>query len=116
MDVSSISTYTDYLTKQNTKADELRNTLNKTDYSDADDEQLLDACKQFESYLLEQVFKEMQKTVDCIKSDDDSDPNQNLVDYFRENTLQELASTSTEKEGLGIAQMLYEQMKRNYNL
>ena len=56
------------------------------------------------------------KTVDCIKSDDDSDPNQNLVDYFRENTLQELASTSTEKEGLGIAQMLYEQMKRNYNL
>ena len=114
MDVSSISTYTDYLTKQNTKADELRNTLNKTDYSDADDEKLLDACKQFESYLLEQVFKEMQKTVDCIKSDDDSDPN--LVDYFRENTLQELASTSTEKEGLGIAQMLYEQMKRNYNL
>ena len=82
MDVSSISTYTDYLTKQNTKADELRNTLNKTDYSDADDEKLLDACKQFESYLLEQVFKEMQKTVDCIKSDDDSDPNQNLVDYF----------------------------------
>ena len=116
MDVSSISTYTDYLTKQNTKADELRNTLNKTDYSDADDEKLLDACKQFESYLLEQVFKEMQKTVDCIKSDDDIDPNQNLVDYFRENTLQELASTSTEKEGLGIAQMLYEQMKRNYNL
>ena len=40
MDVSSISTYTDYLTKQNTKADELRNTLNKTDYSDADDEKL----------------------------------------------------------------------------
>ena len=116
MDVSSIGTYTDYLTKQNTKADELKNTLNKTDYSDTDDEKLLDACKQFESYLLEQVFKEMQKTVDCIKSDDDSDPNQNLVDYFRENTLQELASTSTEKEGLGIAQMLYEQMKRNYNL
>lgn len=116
MDISSISTYTDYLTKQNTKTDELKNTLNKTDYAEADDDKLLDACKQFESYLLEQVFKEMQKTVDCIKSDDDSDPNQNLVDYFTDNTLQELASTSTEKEGLGIAQMLYEQMKRNYNL
>ena len=116
MDISSISTYTDYLTKQNTKADELQNTLKKTDYSEANDDKLLDAFKQFESYLLEQVFKEMQKTVDCIKSDDDSDPNQNLVDYFGENTLQELASTSTEKEGLGIAQMLYEQMKRNYNL
>ena len=40
MEVSSIGTYTDYLTKQNTKADELKNTLNKTDYSDADDEKL----------------------------------------------------------------------------
>ena len=60
MDISSISTYTDYLTKQNTKADELQNTLKKTDYSEANDDKLLDACKQFESYLLEQVFKEMQ--------------------------------------------------------
>ena len=58
----------------------------------------------------------MQKTVDCVKADDSSDPNSNLVDYFQDNAIQELASTSTELQGLGLAQMLYEQMKRNYNL
>ncbi|MGN0376504.1 MAG: rod-binding protein [Suilimivivens sp.] len=115
MDISNISAYTEYLSTQNTSANKLNETLNKTDYSKAEDDELLDACKQFESYLLEQVFKEMEKTVDCFK-EEDSDPNDNLVDYFKDNTLQELASTSTENQGLGIAQMLYEQMKRNYNL
>ena len=46
-----------------------------------------------------------------IRKKDDS-----LVDFFKDNALQELASTSTERDGLGLAQMLYEQMKRNYNL
>lgn len=115
MDISGIGAYTDYIKTQTTSADRLSEALDKTDYSKAEDEELLDACKQFESYLLEQVFKEMQKTVDCFK-EEDSDPNDTLVDYFKDNTLQELASDSTEKQGLGIAQMLYEQMKRNYNL
>ncbi len=35
---------------------------------------------------------------------------------LKDNALQDLASTSTERDGLGLAQMLYEQMKRNYNL
>lgn len=115
MDISGIGAYTDYLSSQNAAASKLNESLDRTDYSKASDEELLDACKQFESYLLEQVFKEMQKTVDCFK-EENSDPNGNLVDFFKDNTLQELASTSTEKQGLGIAQMLYEQMKRNYNL
>lgn len=115
MDISSIGAYTDYLSTQNTAASRLEDTLSKADYSAAEDDELLDACKQFEAYFLEQVFKEMQKTVDCLKTED-SDPNSNLVDYFKDNALQDLASTSTETQGLGIAQMLYEQMKRNYNL
>lgn len=115
MDLSGIGGYTDFLTAQNKSASKLNDTLSNRDYSKAEDDELLDACKQFESYLLEQVFKEMQKTVDCFK-EEDSDPNSNLVDYFKDNTLQELAATSTETQGLGIAQMLYEQMKRNYNL
>ena len=30
--------------------------------------------------------------------------------------VQQIASDSTEQNSLGLAQMLYEQMKRNYNL
>ena len=39
-----------------------------------------------------------------------------LVDYFKDNMIQELATQSTETNSLGLAQMLYEQMKRNYGL
>lgn len=117
MDFSGItSLQTDYLKNQSAAETKLKETISGTDYSQATDDELLNACKQFEAYFLEQVFKEMQKTVDCVKADDSSDPNNNLVDYFEDNAIQKLASTSTELQGLGLAQMLYEQMKRNYNL
>lgn len=118
MDISNISAmYTDYLKDQTTSEAKLKENINGTDYSQATDDELLEACKQFESYLLEQVFKEMEKTVDCFKDKDaESDPNNNLLDFFKDNTIQKLAADSTETQGLGLAQMLYEQMKRNYNL
>ena len=73
----------------------------------------MDACKEFESYLLEQVFKEMTKTVSFVDKDD---TNSALVEYFGDSVIQEISKQSTESQGLGIAQQLYEQMKRNYNL
>lgn len=115
MDISNISAYTDYLASQSTSADKLKEKLGNTNYQTAGDDELLAACKQFEAYFLEQVFKEMQKTVDCVK-DEENSSNNSLVDYFKDTTLQDLAATSTETQGLGIAQMLYEQMKRNYGL
>lgn len=118
MDISNVSSmYTEYLSNQDTATTKLKNTIQNTDYTQATDDELLEACKEFEAYFLEQVFKEMQKTVDCFKEEgSDSDPNSTLVDYFKDNTIQELAATSTETQGLGLAQTLYEQMKRNYNL
>ncbi|WP_342757177.1 rod-binding protein [Kineothrix sedimenti] len=115
MDIGSgiSSAYTSYLSSQ--ASSKLDTHIKTKDYSQSSDEELLAACKEFESYFLEQIFKEMQKTVDVFK-DEDSTPNDSLVDYFKDSTLQELASTSTEKEGLGLAQMLFEQMKRNYDL
>ena len=115
MDISNISAYTYYLTKQSTSQTKLNNTLTDTDYSKAGEDELLSVCKQFEAYFLEQVFKEMKKTVDCFK-EEGSDPNNHLVDFFEEKVIQDLTATSTEKQGLGVAQMLYEQMKRNYNM
>lgn len=118
MDISNISSmYTEYLSNQDTSTTKLNNTIQNTDYANATDDELMEACKQFEAYFLEQVFKEMQKTVDCFKEEgSESDPNSTLVDYFKDSTTQELAATSTDIQGLGLAQTLYEQMKRNYNL
>ena len=56
----------------------------------------------------------MEKTI--IKDESSSGTTSTLVDYFKDSALQELTKTSTETQGLGIAQMLYEQMKRNYDL
>lgn len=115
MDIGSgvSSAYTSYLSSQ--ASNKLDSRIQTKDYTRSTDEELLDACKEFESYFVEQIFKEMQKTVDVFK-DGETNPNDSLVDFFKDSTLQELAGTSTEKEGLGLAQMLFEQMKRNYNL
>ncbi len=82
------------------------------DYKNASDEELMDACKEFEAYFVEQMFKAMQKTV--VKSDGSEDSM--LVDYFKGNLMQEYAKTAVEQNDLGIAKMLYEQMKRNYSV
>ncbi len=117
MDISGIgsSAYASYLQDQNVSETKLKDQINNTDYSTATEDELLDACKQFEAYFLEQVFKEMQKTVDCFK-DESSSTDNNLVSYFKDETIQQLAETSTETQGLGLAQTLYEQMKRNYEI
>jgi Rod binding protein len=107
------SAYTSYIASQS--ASKLDSRIKTKDYSKSSDEQLLDACKEFEAYFLEQIFKEMQKSVDVFK-DGETNPNDSLVDFFKDSTLQELAGTATETQGLGLAQMLFEQMKRNYNM
>ena len=106
--------YGDYLTQQvdEAKTAKMKNTVSK-DYSQATDDELLDVCKQFEAYFLEQIFKQMEKTI--IKDEENSSTS-TLVDYFKDSAIADLATQSTQTQGLGIAEMLYEQMKRNYNL
>lgn len=117
MDISGVSPYTEYLQSQLKESSGISQDIKSKNYDNASDEELLDACKEFESYFLEQVFKGMQKTVDIFKDEDSiSNYSNSMVDYFRDETISELAKTSTETNGLGLAQTLYEQMKRNYDL
>ncbi|MBR0091947.1 MAG: rod-binding protein [Lachnospiraceae bacterium] len=102
---------------QRADIDKLRETAKRTSEA-ATDEELMSACKEFEAYLLEQVFKRMQKTVDFFKREGDNesaDATGKLVDFFKDKTLQDLSKTSTETQGLGIAQMMYENMKNQAN-
>ena len=39
-----------------------------------------------------------------------------MVDYFKDFAVQELCDKVTEGQGLGLANTLYEQMKRNYGI
>ncbi|MDO4512752.1 MAG: rod-binding protein [Lachnospiraceae bacterium] len=113
MDISNISAYVDYAkTQASTNASKVKDTAAK-DYSQASDEELLGACKEFEAYLLEQVFKEMTKTTSFVDKDSAYG---NLIDFFGDNVIQEMCKQSTQSQGLGIAEQLYEQMKRNYQI
>ena len=92
----------------------LEDTL-KSDLSTSTDEELMEVCKDFESYFTEQKFKAMQKMVP-ESEDDMSSYTKQTQDYYKEQMVQVMADNSTEGQGLGIAQVLYEQMKRNYGL
>lgn len=73
----------------------------------ATDEELMEVCKSFEAYFLEQVMKGMEKT---IPYEEKKNP---YREYFGDILYQEYAKSATETQGLGLAQMLYEAIKRN---
>ena len=116
MDISSIaSMYSDtYATAANQAASKLQNQIGGTDYSKASDEELMDACKQFEAYFIEQMYKGMLKTVP--QSEYSSSATSTMMDYYKDQMIQSIADQTTEQSGFGLAQMLYEQMRRNYGL
>ncbi len=91
----------------------LESTLN-SDLSKATNDELMDVCKDFEAYFTEQMFKAMQKMVP--ESENVSSSTKQLQEYYKEQMVQSFADQSAQGEGLGIAQTLYEQMKRNYGL
>ncbi|MGN0402322.1 MAG: rod-binding protein [Acetatifactor sp.] len=116
MDISNIaSMYSDkYAVAANQSAQKLQDKINSKDYSGATDKELLDACKEFEAYFVEQMYKAMLKTIP--KNEETSAANETMMDYYKDQMVQGIAKETTEQSGLGLAQMLYEQMKRNYGL
>ena len=117
MDFSGVtSMYTDtYANASNQAADRLQNKLDGADYVKATDDELMDACKQFEAYFVEQMFKEMMKTIPS--ESDGAGGMDSMLDYYKDVMVQNIAAeTADQNGGLGLAQMLYEQMRRNYGL
>ena len=117
MDVAGLSGYTDFLVdeKKNSTA-ALENKLNKA-ASTVDEQELLDACKQFEAYLWEQVFKGMVKTAKVFSDENEEEGYaSNMVDMFQDTVIQEIASKSVSDGPNSLATILFEQMKRNYNI
>lgn len=92
---------------QAANADALKNKINNS--SEASDEELMEVCKEFEAYFMEQVYKEMLKTVPKEEND-----NSMLTDFFTEQAISSLTKESVDNNnGVGLAQTLFEQMRRN---
>lgn len=116
MDIGTNSLYTDYITStaSNNKASSLTDKA-KTDYSNASDEELMDVCKEFESYFLEKIFDTMIDSTKLFSGKEESSYASKMVDYFKDTAVQTIAFQATEQGTLGIAQTLYEQMKLQYS-
>ena len=114
MDINGLNTdYTNYLSQSSAasaKMDQIRN----TDYANATDEELMDACKQFEEYFVEMTLKEVFKTVDLFgMNESTSNAMSTSKDLMKDSMVQSFAEKITENANLGLAQQLYESMKRN---
>jgi len=80
----------------------------KGDLTNASDEELMDVCKSFEAYLLEHVLKDVKEAI--VPKKDDENPYLNM---FGDNLYQEYSKMIADSGQLGIAQKLFESMKRN---
>lgn len=91
-----------------TKAGSLQNKLSGINTGEATDEEMMSVCKEFESYLVEKVMKQMKEAM----TDSEEEENEYLS-YFGDMMYQEYAKQIAENGELGLAQQLYESMKRN---
>lgn len=116
MDFSNITgMYADtYANAANQRAAGLQDKLKGADYAKATDAELMDACKQFEAYFIEQMYKGMMKTIPT--NENNSNYTATMMDYYKDQMVQAVAEETTNQNGgFGLAQMLYDQMKRNFS-
>lgn len=98
--------YSSYISQA--QAGSVQSSISNVNKKDATDEEMMAACKEFEQYMVEQVYKQMEKTV--MKSDEDKNEYEEYFDDFR---IQAYAKMVSEQGKLGLADQLYESMKRN---
>ena len=117
MDVSGFTSMLNQTTATNnaasSKADSLQNSANGLS-SNSTEEELLEVLKDFESYFIEQIIKEMKDTF--TDEDEESSVASQYTDTFMDYAIEEVADILLEEVGGNMTQQLFEQMKRNYNI
>ncbi len=103
-----------YSSAANQSASKLQDKLSGADYTKATEDELMSACKQFEAYFIEQMYKGMMKTVPM--NEETSNYTSTVMDFYRDQMIQSMAEETSGQNSFGLAQMLYEQMKRNYGI
>ena len=92
------------------KANTLQSNLKSLD-GNSTDEELMQACKSFEAYLVEQVLTRVKDTL-VPKEEDENE----YLTMFGDRLYQEYAQTIADNGEIGLAQKLYEAMKRDYGI
>ncbi len=118
IDISSLTDYTTNILSnaESTAAAGKVSSKLKSVSKDSTDDELLEACKQFEAYLWEQVYKNVDKTTNLFGSQSEGSYAGNMVNMFSDTLIQEVSKMSVGEGDNSLAMQLYEQMKRNYGV
>lgn len=118
MDISSISAYNTSLMQLNidkteqAQAQSFENALNKA-VENQNAQELKEACKEFESYFVSYIFKQMQNSVNSINNGKGVINRSQGEEIFTEMLLEEYSETAAEHGGIGLADMMYKQLSKN---
>lgn len=77
---------------------------------DSSDEELMEACKSFETYFVQKMIEEAKKTIE------NEDEQGEYTKMFADMRNEQLASSITESGQIGLAQQLYDNLKTQYKL
>lgn len=78
----------------------------------ATDAETLEACRQFEAYMIEQMYKNMEEAAKILTEDEEDDGSGDYVEMFSDNYYQDIAEKMVNSgQGLGIAEQLYNSIK-----
>lgn len=97
-------------TQTSNKSSSLTSSLGKID-ENSTEEELKSVIKDFESYMVEQMIKEVKKTV--VNEDDQDSTMGQYKDMYMDKTIELVADELVDEVGESLTQQLYEQMKRN---
>ncbi|MCR5431865.1 MAG: hypothetical protein K6E95_04850 [Lachnospiraceae bacterium] len=106
-DINAVMDRYNKQTAANSKLGGLEKKL-KGDLSNASDEELMDVCKSFEAYLLEQVLTDVKEAV--VPKQEKENP---YLSMFGDKLYEEYSKMISESGDIGIAQKLFDSMKRN---
>ena len=117
IDSTGMSTYlqTQYANESRTAAAESTSKAIGGISKDSSKEEITKAVKDFETYMLEQVIKEMKKTV--VQEEEDEDTSLNMYkDLYLDKAITEVASQLVDDLGGSVTDDFVEQIMRNYGI
>lgn len=111
--ISSMLNQTGTTSAAASKADGLTGSINGLS-SSSTDEELMGVLKDFESYFMEQMIKQMKETF--TEDDEESSTASQYTDTFMDYAIEDIADIMVDEIGGSMTQQLFEQMKRNYSI
>ncbi len=116
--ISSINSYNANFTQttvdkfEQSKVNSFQEALDKA-VENKDEKELKEACKEFETYFINYMFKQMQNSVYSINKGNELIKRSQGEQVFTEMLNEEYSKVSTEHGGIGLSDMMYKQLSRN---